>query len=289
MTCTSPFKLQGKEGAIHLLPCGYCMACRIARNREWAARLLHEKTLHKNAVFLTLTFAPENIPPFDSLSKDTLQKFLKRLRKSLVPRKIRYFASGEYGETHGHAHYHLIVFGLSNSISDKELTRKAWPYGFIYSGSVTYSSCRYVTAYILKKVVGDKATDEYGDCVPPFALMSKGLGRGYVEKNFEQFKNADSMTIDGKHFALPRYYKSIQTLQDTPDGLVSRPYLDIDKQAIKSKAIQIAHDKIAEYEKRGLLTDDDRGWSIDKAREEENKQKALNIQAKTNHNKIHKL
>ena len=62
MTCTSPFKLQGKEGKVYLLPCGYCMSCRIARNREWAARLLHEKTNHKHSAFLTLTFAPENIP-----------------------------------------------------------------------------------------------------------------------------------------------------------------------------------------------------------------------------------
>ena len=88
MTCTSPFKLQGKEGKIYLLPCGYCMSCRVARNREWAARLLHEKTNHKHSAFLTLTFAPENIPPLDSIQKDTLQKFLKRLRKSLEPRKF---------------------------------------------------------------------------------------------------------------------------------------------------------------------------------------------------------
>ena len=199
MTCTSPFKLKGSEGQIHLLPCGNCMACRVARNREWAARLLHEKTQHKSSVFLTLTYAPEKIPPFDSLSKTELQKFMKRLRKNLGPRKIRYFACGEYGEKHGHAHYHLIVFGLSHTNSDKDCVKKAWPYGFTYFGSVTYSSCRYVTAYILKKITGDKATGEYGECEPPFALMSKGLGRKFVEKNYNQFKNADSMTIDGKN------------------------------------------------------------------------------------------
>ena len=140
MTCTSPFKLQGKEGIIHLLPCGYCMACRIAKNREWAARLLHEKTSFKSSAFLTLTYRPEAIPSNDSLSKDELQRFLKRLRKGLGTRKIRYFASGEYGDLNGHAHYHLIVFGLSLSLEDKAITEKAWPYGFVYFGSVTYSS-----------------------------------------------------------------------------------------------------------------------------------------------------
>ena len=45
------------------------MSCRVARNREWAARLLHEKTNHKHSAFLTLTFAPENIPPLDSIQK----------------------------------------------------------------------------------------------------------------------------------------------------------------------------------------------------------------------------
>lgn len=279
MTCTSPFKLQGKEGQIYLLPCGYCMACRIARNREWAARLLHEKTSYKHSCFLTLTFRSNDIPPLDSLSKETVQKFLKRLRKGLNGRKIKYFASGEYGDEHGHAHYHLIVFGLSLSLKDKAIVEKSWPYGFVYFGNVTYSSCRYVTAYILKKIVGKKAAEEYGERVPPFALMSKGLGKDFVLKNKMQFDSMQGMTIDGKHFPLPRYYKNILTWQDTNEGLVQRSLLDIDKQAIVEKAIDQAKNKLKEYEERNLIDPDDRAYSIEQARKQENDQRNKNILA----------
>ena len=280
MTCTSPFKLQGKEGKVYLLPCGYCMSCRVARNREWAARLLHEKTNHKHSAFLTLTFAPENIPPLDSIQKDTLQKFLKRLRKSLEPRKIRYFGCGEYGELHGHAHYHLIVFGLSLSDTDKQLVKAAWPFGFVYFGTVSYSSCRYVTAYILKKVTGQMAAAEYGDRVPPFALMSKGLGKDFFLKNLDQFNQLQGMTVDGHHVSLPKYYKNLTRLVDTWDGPSIRPVMDLDKQAIVDKAIEKAHEKLEQYRERGLIDEDNLSYSIDKARESEDKQRALNLQAK---------
>ena len=256
------------------------MSCRVARNREWAARLLHEKTNHKHSAFLTLTFAPENIPPLDSIQKDTLQKFLKRLRKSLEPRKIRYFGCGEYGELHGHAHYHLIVFGLSLSDSDKQLVKAAWPSGFVYFGTVSYSSCRYVTAYILKKVTGQMAAEEYGDRVPPFALMSKGLGKDFFLKNLDQFNQLQGMTVDGHHVSLPKYYKNLTRLVDTWDGPSIRPVMDLDKQAIVDKAIEKAHEKLEQYRERNLIDEDNLSYSIDKARESEDKQRALNLQAK---------
>ena len=281
MTCTSPFRLQGKEGKIYLLPCGQCMACRVSRNREWAARLVHEKTLHKNSAFVTLTFRPEDIPPLDSLSKATLQKFLKRLRKSLGNRKIRYFACGEYGDKSNHAHYHLIIFGLSLSLDDKKLVEDAWPYGFVYLGNVTYSSCRYVTAYILKKITGEKEVGVYGERVPPFALMSKGLGKGYVLKNWAQFSQSDGiMTIDGKKFGLPRYYKNLMTWQDTDNGLIRKTYLDFDKQAIVDNAIKSAKAKLNEYKNRGLIDDTDLAYTTDKARQVEDNQRDLNLRAK---------
>ena len=71
---------------------------------------------------------------------------------------------------------------MSLSDSDKQLVKAAWPSGFVYFGTVSYSSCRYVTAYILKKVTGQMAAEEYGDRVPPFALMSKGLGKDFFLK-----------------------------------------------------------------------------------------------------------
>ena len=108
-------------------------------------------------------------------------------------------------------------------------------------------------------------------------------------KNKAQFDFQQGMTIDGKHFPLPRYYKNLLTWQDTPDGLVQRSFLDIDKQAIKAKAIANAKEKLSSYEQRGLIDPSDRAYSIEQARKQEDQQRASNILAKQSLNNSKKL
>ena len=121
---------------------------RVGRQREWALRMMNELEYHEYSVFVTLTFreAPYQI------SKRDMQLFLKRLRKELYPRKIKYYACGEYGEKRDRPHYHCIIFGVSGFGQDKDAIERAWPAGFIYTGSVTYESCRYVAKYIQKSM-----------------------------------------------------------------------------------------------------------------------------------------
>ena len=124
------------------------------------------------------------------------------------------------------------------------------------------------------------AAEEYGDRVPPFALMSKGLGKEFFLKNLDQFNQLQGMTVDGHHVSLPKYYKNLTRLVDTWDGPSIRPVMDLDKQAIIEKAIEKAHDKLEQYRERDLIDEDNLSYSIDKARESEDKQRALNLQAK---------
>ena len=70
-----------------LVPCGKCLACRIARRQEWSMRVIHELAGYKDAVFLTLTYADEHLPPNGSLVVADLQKFIKRLRKHYAKKK----------------------------------------------------------------------------------------------------------------------------------------------------------------------------------------------------------
>ena len=56
--------------------------------------------------------------------------------------------------------------------------------------------------------------------------------------------------------------------------------MDLDKQAIVDKAIEKAHEKLEQYRERNLIDEDNLSYSIDKARESEDKQRALNLQAK---------
>ena len=90
------------------IPCGGCHECRLSKSREWADRMMLELDHSKTAIFATLTYSPDFVPIsmlddndecIFTLDKRDVQLFLKRLRKRFEPREIRYFLSGEYGDT----------------------------------------------------------------------------------------------------------------------------------------------------------------------------------------------
>lgn len=204
-----------KNYDIHV-PCGRCRACRISRSREWAVRMIHETDFYEDTVFLTLTYNDEHLPRNNGLEKRELQNYFKRLRKSLKDLKIKYYASGEYGEKNGRPHYHAIIYGLS--LKDHEIQYRqgsysctggklydAWhPRGFVTLGNVTYDSARYVADYIQKKQF---ALNAIGKPEQPFNLMSKGIGERYVKANEKQLRDNISITLRGVKMTIPKYYK----------------------------------------------------------------------------------
>lgn len=123
MFCTAP------NYFTHLgfVPCGKCEACKIARKKENADRLMLESRYHMFNYFVTLTYAPEFYPEDESLDPKVLRDYLKRLRErcGFMP---RYFACGEYGDEDytERAHYHLAIF------SDKDIFNEilaSWEFG----------------------------------------------------------------------------------------------------------------------------------------------------------------
>ena len=90
MRCTKPVRLMHLNHVEYpdglLVPCGKCLACRIARRQEWSMRVIHELSGYKDAVFLTLTYSDEFLPDHGSLVVADLQKFIKRLRKQYAKR-----------------------------------------------------------------------------------------------------------------------------------------------------------------------------------------------------------
>lgn len=163
-----------------------------------------EARLHSDNAFVTLTYAPENVPKGDTLDPTHVQLFLKRLRRS-SPRKLRFFAVGEYDDNL-RPHYHLILFGVptceyGGSRYDKRRTycceaceriRKVWPLGFSYLGTVEPKSIRYVCGYVVAKMKG-LHEQLYGDRYPEFARMSlkPGLGVGALEQVKEEWERLD--------------------------------------------------------------------------------------------------
>lgn len=201
-----------------MVPCGKCIACRISKRREWSLRMFHELEAHDDSIFITLTYADNYLPDFQSLSKRHLQLFFKRLRRNLAQykRHIRYFACGEYGDTTDRPHYHAIIFGMSLNPDDKQIVMDSWTYcdwsvpqirqnSF---GLAEPDSINYVAQYIDKKFTGDLALLEYElkNREPVFRLLSLGLGRNYVDTNSDILCDKQIITVRGVEYALPRYY-----------------------------------------------------------------------------------
>lgn len=206
---------QGADGLHYdVVPCGHCLACRIERSKTWAIRLMLETLSWKDCCFVTLTYSPETIPmvangwrlPF-TLCKRDFQLFMKRLRKELYRLgrgKIKYYCVGEYGDHTFRPHYHVIFFGLG--LADKELIVNAWQLGIVDIGDVTLASCNYVAGYVQKKLYGDVSDEVYGNRLPPYSAMSKGLGKEYFLTHYEELMDFGYILYRDKHISLPRYF-----------------------------------------------------------------------------------
>lgn len=191
------------------IPCGQCMECRLEYSRQWANRCLLESTEHDQNCFITLTYDNQFLPivkdcvkpntgevvPMNTLRKEDLQKFFKRLRKRLDEKgiKIRYFACGEYGDQTQRPHYHAIIFGWYpedievNEVRDEsglgyryyqsKMLSEVWPYGIHVVADCTWETCAYVARYVCKKAKGiDKSLYDAIGVENQFVTMSRKPG-----------------------------------------------------------------------------------------------------------------
>lgn len=159
---------------------------------------------YPGSLFLTLTYNDDNLPGGDSLVPSDLQLWIKRFRKEISPRLIKYYAVGEYGERYNRPHYHAIVYNCDKG--DADIIRDTWCKGFVHVGTVTEDSINYVCGYIQKKLFGPMGKEVYGERIPPFARMSKGLGLQWVYDNAERLIEDGGVRRKGKIIRAPRYY-----------------------------------------------------------------------------------
>lgn len=221
------FKITQAFSGIPLdLPCNQCIGCRLEKARQWALRIVHEKRLHRESDFLTLTYEDKNLPPGGSLVVRDLQLFMKRLRKNLGP--VRFYACGEYGELTSRPHYHVLLLNASfhdrkfykrsrdHDLYNSAALSKLWTVGDHYIGDVTFESAAYCARYVTKKITGPPAEAHYAGRLPEFATMSlkPAIGLGWFDKYKDEAYKADSAISNGKQVALPRYYdKKLEALE----------------------------------------------------------------------------
>ncbi len=204
------------------VPCGSCLACRIARKKEWSIRMLHEVSYYPNSIFITLTYDEKHVPENKSLRKKDFQSFMKVLRKNVYPRKIRYYACGEYGDETYRPHYHAIIFNVD--ITEKHLIYETWKKcdweakvktknGWttlkeMCVGLAQPDSIAYVAKYITKQLNGEMALKEYTEKgrEPVFKVASLGLGKQWAYDNKAQIIQDKCIKMYGVKHAIPRQY-----------------------------------------------------------------------------------
>jgi len=168
---------------------------------DWTFRIIQEAKKHIYSSFLTLTYTEENLPIGGTLVKEHCKLFLKKLRKKLGAKSVRYYLVGEYGTETARAHYHMIAFGIPPNLNLDPI----WGHGHVDRREVEIGAIHYVTKYHVNRY------GEHGGREPPFALMSRrpGIGYNYLATH-TQWHRADFRNyakINGIISRLPRYFK----------------------------------------------------------------------------------
>lgn len=260
-------------------PCGRCMACRINKKRLWTHRILLESYCHSSSLFVTLTYNDEHLPPDLSVHPEDVQKYIKRLRKSLSPKKFRYFLVGEYGDKSWRPHYHLALFGLG--IEDMKAVEDAWQKrGFVHIGDITEKSAGYIAGYATKKMTSDKDQRLEGRH-PEFIRMSlkPGLGAGFLPRLLDLFKEHDTigdvpyvLRHGSRILPLGRYLRKLFR-----KALYDEAYVEFLKQETIKEMQTMLNDKLSSQE-RLFLTQGAQAYVLEMRLR--NEQMDLNMRAK---------
>lgn len=232
MGCLSPLTVKKKDGSYVQVPCRRCIPCRKKRVAELSyLSALERLDCYKRgqgSSFLTLTYAPASLPISNhnpTLRYDDLRHFFMRFRFNLskvYKGKFKYLSCGEYGDTDGLPHYHIVFFGLDDKLCDS-IASKSWIdkkdhlIGLIDTGPLVTGGVSYVTKYVMSQVYGDMAKKLYDDLgiERPFFHRSQGIGIPFIKRNIE--KIAESNYCDylyGRPLPLSNYLRTYYHLDD---------------------------------------------------------------------------
>lgn len=248
------------DGSLMKLPCGQCVGCRLERSRQWAIRCMDEAQMHKENCFITLTFTKENVQKLGrSLDVSVFQKFMKRVRKEVAPKRVRFFHCGEYTKAFV-PHYHALLFGLdfkdrkywsmngagTHKLYRSETLERLWPFGFSWIGDVSFESAAYVARYVLKKVNGTRDDEQRlvmmdtGEVLKEeYLTMSRrpGIGTAWYKKFKSDVYPLGSRVVRGRDMRPPRFYDNLFKI-DSPNEFEDLQYERIKSFDINDNTMQ---------------------------------------------------
>ena len=238
MMCENPFirnkKLKNNSGVASRLrdkqyrlysmplPCGKCLPCVINKRRVWTHRIMLESMCHSDCCFVTLTYDDKSLPDPPDLSKSELSGYIKRVRTSISPKKLRFFAIGEYGTVGTlRPHYHIVFFGVGMN-NEKEF-KKAWyrpehkAIEMVDVGELNIKTAKYIAGYTTEKIANkDKRLfgreKEFMTCskrpngigAGACAIIGKNIKKSY-EKRGKKPEIHRELQIGKQKFPLGRY------------------------------------------------------------------------------------
>lgn len=241
------------------VPCGYCLNCRVDKTNEIIDRANYEYCNRLSAAFVTFTYDdvhliercavlnPQGGFMYDDNGHDTvvrtsinykdIQRFLDNIRhyikahpeiqNVLCQPDFSYIYVGEYGDTFGRCHAHILFFGLDFAYC-KKLIFEQWKYGLIDVLPLLDGGIRYVCKYMDKMEKGILAEMKYDfkGIARPKLKMSKGFGQGLLWKNVDDIVKNDYTypVAHGKRRPISHYWRILLTGNVTSRDVTKETY-----------------------------------------------------------------
>ena len=265
---------EGYKEPYAAVPCGQCLGCRLDWAADWALRCEKEAKLWPHNSFVTLTYTDDELPvggtTRSTVSKREFQLFMKRLRFELGE-GIRFFATGEYGDQNDRAHYHAILFNCDfpdklpwskprgHTLYRSPTLERLWPYGFSTIGECTYQTANYVARYVVKKLRGSLADEQYADREPPFVLMSRrpGIGADWYDLHKKDVYPEGTIVYgEGKRRRAPRYFDKLHSRSQPMDIVMAKHQRKLKAQTARnlSNPSTVTHNRELNLRQRLKLT-----------------------------------
>lgn len=174
--CVSPLTIKvdvaGGATRTYTVPCGKCVECLKTRQNDYMVRIYEELMQAGKGCFLTLTYAPENVPYFErdckkylTVWKPDVHSWLKRFRtnyeRATGNKGVRFFLCSEYGPKTHRPHYHCIFFGLDRNDLRSAIEDWRERFGYVLAKDISPDtasferSARYVSKYSCKGILED--------------------------------------------------------------------------------------------------------------------------------------
>lgn len=236
-------------------PCGKCIDCLSKKRNDWSIRLQQEREywLSRGCVtwMVLLTYSDKYVPKTkmgnNNLCQADVQKFLKRLRKDVTSKGyfLRYFYCGEFGPSTLRPHYHMLLFGLPNTLKKRDvkiLLEKHWKKGFVGDklGIATQRGIHYCTKYMINKIL--KVHRDDPEIEKPFTRMSKGLGMSFL---FDVVQDKNGLHRQKKRSDIVQRFNNLNGIDLIDIYDEARSCEDEAKAIELSKTIQaVFHDKM---------------------------------------------